>query len=185
MNDDQQPHPDTPPDPQLESFVHRLTESQSSLRAYLLAALGNYDDASEVLQRTNLVLWRNARKFRPEAEFMPWAVTLARFEVMSFYRDRSRDRHVFTEELALLMLQSAETEKVDLVDRQAALRHCIAQLPQNSREMVAMRYESRTSIATMATQMERTENAIKSALVRIRKALAECITKRMEIDSAT
>ena len=185
MSDDQEPQPDTPPDPQLDGFVHQLTESQSSLRAYLLAALGNYDDASEVLQRTNLVLWRNARKFRPEAEFMPWAVTLARFEVMSFYRDRSRDRHVFTEELALLMLQSAETEKVDLVDRQAALRQCIAQLPQTSREMVAMRYESRTSIAAMATRMERTENAIKSALVRIRKALAECITKRMEVDSAT
>lgn len=172
-------------EPPLERFVRELTDSQGRLKAYLLAALGNYDDASEVLQRTNLVLWRNAENFRPGAAFMPWAITLARYEIMSFYRDRSRDRHVFTEEVALLMLQAAVEQHSDLVERQLALRFCIGKLTDTSREMIALRYEHRTPIVQIAARLHRTEGAIKSALVRIRKTLADCIVKRLETESAT
>lgn len=169
---------------QLEQFVHVLTNSQSHLRAYLVAALGNYDDALEVLQRTNVVLWRNARKFRAGAEFMPWAIALARYEIMSFYRDRQRDRHVFTEEVAMLMLQTAAAQPPDLAERQAALRFCVAKLNNTSQEMIKLRYETQSSIAQMATQLHRTEDSIKSALLRVRKQLAECINKRLLAESA-
>ncbi|WP_425400138.1 sigma-70 family RNA polymerase sigma factor [Aeoliella sp.] len=169
---------------EIENFVHLLTESQGSLKAYLLAALGNFDDAAEVLQRTNLTLWRNAAKFRPGAEFMPWAVTLARYEVMSFYRDRSRDRHVFSEEVALLMLSAATEHAPDLDDRHHALRICLGELPKASQKMIQLRYEHRSPIAEIARELKRTEDAIKSALLRIRKSLANCILKRLELDSA-
>lgn len=165
---------------ELETFIQHLTECQGNLRAYLLAALGNYNDASEVLQQTNLVLWRNARSFRAGAEFMPWAITLAKYEIMSFYRDRSRDRHVFTEEVAAMMLQAAAAEMPNLSERQVALRECLKHLPPTSQEMIKLRYENRTSIVQMAEKLKRTENAVKSALVRVRKSLEQCINRRIE-----
>jgi RNA polymerase sigma-70 factor, ECF subfamily len=163
----------------LEEFIYLLTESQTSLKAYLLAALGSYDDAAEVLQRTNLVLWRNAKSFRAGADFMSWAVTLAKYEIMSFYRDRRRDRHVFSEELATLMLQTAADDLPNISERHTALRECVAQLPTTSREMIRLRYEDRKPIQQIAERLERTDNAIKSALLRIRKSLATCIRRRV------
>lgn len=164
----------------LDRFVQQLTNSQSNLRAYLVASLGNYEDASEVLQQTNLVLWRNAQSFRPGADFMPWALTLAKYEIMSFYRDRRRDRHVFTEEVATLMLRTASEELPDLNERFTALRECIGKLSEDHREMVRLRYEDKAPIARIAKQLARTENSIKSALVRIRQSLGNCISRRLQ-----
>ncbi|WP_425396052.1 sigma-70 family RNA polymerase sigma factor [Aeoliella sp.] len=165
----------------LDRFVTCLTESQSSLHAFLVASLGNYDDAGEVLQRTNLALWRKARQFDPEAKFMPWAVAVARYEVLAFYRDRSRDKHVFSEELAVNMLDATATLLPELTPRLAALRECIAELPATSRDMLRHRYEDDATLLQISQQLDRTENAIKFALVRIRKALAACIDRRTKM----
>ncbi len=168
-------------DSSLDSFVRNLTESQRSLNAFLVASLGNYDDAQEVLQQTNLALWRKAREFRPDAEFMPWAVAVARYEVLTFYRDRSRDRHVFSEELAISMLETTEEMLPDLNLRHDALRKCIVALPAASRDMIRRRYEDGATLMQISEQLNRTENAVKFALARIRKNLAKCIRKRISL----
>lgn len=165
----------------LDSFVRQLMESQRSLNAYLVASLGNYNDAEEVLQRTNLALWRKAREFRPEAEFMPWAVAVARYEVLAFYRDRSRDRHVFSEDLAITMLDTAEKRLPEFTLRHDALRKCILELPAASRDMLRLRYEDGETLLHISQQLDRTTNGIKFALARIRKRLAKCISRRIKL----
>lgn len=166
-------------DPQLSQFIEKLTESQSTLRAYILAALGDYNDAADVLQRTNLTLWRNAESFRAGSEFMPWAATLAKYEVLSFYRDRGRDRHVFNEDVAMLLLQSVSTEVLDVTDRQIALRQCLASLPDHSRELLKQRYAGGASVSEMAAANRKSEDSIKSSLLRVRKKLESCIESRL------
>lgn len=163
----------------LEGFVRELTVAQPRLRAYLLATLGNAEDAGEVHQRTNLALWRNAAAFRLGADFMPWAITIAKYEVLSFYRDQSRDRHVFVEDVALLMLDTASKGVERLEERQEALRQCVTQLEEPSQAILRLRYEDEKSIAEIAESTKRTADAIKSALLRIRKALERCVTLRL------
>ncbi|MCA9238960.1 MAG: sigma-70 family RNA polymerase sigma factor [Planctomycetales bacterium] len=168
-------------DPRLDRFIQCLTESQTSLNAYLVAALGNYNDAGDVLQRTNLVLWRKAREFDPDYDFMPWAVAIARLEVLAFYRDRSRDKHVFSEELAVKMLDTTTNLFPDISPRQEALRSCISELPKTSQHLIKLRYEDGATLLQISEQINRTENAVKFALVRIRKALAKCIRSRIKL----
>lgn len=170
---------DSQNDPQLSEFIEKLTASQSILRAYILAALGNYNDAADVLQRTNLTLWKNADSFREGSEFMPWASTLAKYEILSFYRDRGRDRHVFSEEVATLMLQAVATQVPDVTDRQIALRHCLEKLPARSRDLLRHRYEGGASVAEIAAQTRRSEDSVKSAMLRVRKKLENCIEGRL------
>lgn len=167
-------------DESLDDFISALTASQSKLRAYLTVALGNQDDAAEVLQRTNLVLWRNASKFRQGEEFMPWAVTLARFEVRSFYRDRGRDRLVFADDVADLMLDTVSREYPNVSEREAALKRCLGELPGKSRDLIRLRYEDRASFQKMAEQLKRTEGAIRTALARVRRTLEVCIESRLQ-----
>jgi RNA polymerase sigma-70 factor (ECF subfamily) len=159
----------------LDSYVQELISCQSRLRAYITAALGNHANTADVLQRTNLVLWKKAQEFRTGAEFMPWALTVARYEVLSFLRDHRRDRHVFCEDVATMMLDAISNEVTAHNDREAALRQCLEKMPGRSRQLLWQRYDQAQSIKQIADETGRTENSVKCHFVRLRKSLERCI----------
>jgi RNA polymerase sigma-70 factor, ECF subfamily len=159
----------------LEYYVQELIACQGRLRAYIAAALGNYANSADVLQRTNLVLWKKAGEFRAGEEFMPWALTVARYEVLAFLRDHRRDRHVFCEDVATMMLDAFATEVSDPGDRETALRKCLDRLPSRSRKLLWQRYDQAKSIKQIASETGRSENSVKCHFVRLRKSLERCI----------
>jgi RNA polymerase sigma-70 factor, ECF subfamily len=111
---------------------------------------------------------------------MPWAITIAKYEILSYCRDRSRDRHVFPEDIAALMLDTAHEVCPDPTDRQEALQRCLEKLPSKHHTMLQLRYYDGRSISQIAGIMKRTENAIKCTFVRVRRALQECIETQTE-----
>ncbi len=64
-----------------------LLTSTASLLGFLLKRLGNIDQAHEVLQEVNIVICRQASEFEPASNFLAWAFTIARFQVMAFRSD--------------------------------------------------------------------------------------------------
>ncbi|MCB1242244.1 MAG: hypothetical protein H7A54_05920 [Akkermansiaceae bacterium] len=63
-----------PPQDPKEIFIRSLTESQNRLYGYVYSLLGSHQAAAEVLQMTNLVLWRKLDEFRAGSDFIPWAI---------------------------------------------------------------------------------------------------------------
>ncbi|MEM7314374.1 MAG: sigma-70 family RNA polymerase sigma factor [Planctomycetota bacterium] len=162
-----------------EKFVQQLTENQTRLYGYVYSLLGDHSRAADVVQETNLVLWRKLNEFDPERGFLPWAFAIARFQVMADLRDRKRDRLLLDVELAEIL--SAETQRrADHIDSvRAALRVCMGLLTPEHRTMIEQRYHRSVSIADVAAGTERTVGAIKVALLRIRRQLAACVQKRL------
>jgi DNA-directed RNA polymerase specialized sigma24 family protein len=62
-----------------EEFLRLLTDSQGRLFAYFAAALGDFDRANEVLQETNLVMWRKSGEFEMGSNFNAWSYRIAYF----------------------------------------------------------------------------------------------------------
>jgi len=165
----------SPHDP-AEAFVQSLTESQNRLYGYIFSLLGDHHRAADVLQETNLVLWRKAAEFRPGADFIPWAFAIARFQVMANLRDKKRDREELMDpELAELLADEAQMQAEQFEDLRVALRNCVAKLPDHSRELVNLRYFRKHSIEKLAKVTERGLSAIKVALMRVRRGLRTCI----------
>jgi RNA polymerase sigma-70 factor (ECF subfamily) len=164
----------------LDAYVQQLTTSQSRLRGYILASLGNYADTADVLQRTNLVLWKKAGEFRSGADFLPWALTIARYEILSFLRDSQRDKHVYSADVATLMLDAAGVEAIDQDERQLALRKCLEKVPRHSRDLLWQRYGAEKSIRQIATESQRSEDSVKSLFLRLRKSLERCVEAGMK-----
>ena len=71
--------------------------------------LGDHARALDVVQETKLVLWRNENDFRDSDPFMPWAMNIARFQVLAHLRDRGREKSLFDTELVVAL--SEETER--------------------------------------------------------------------------
>ncbi len=159
----------------LDLFVQQLIDIQGRLRAFIVAALGSQANAADVLQKTNMVVWRKAKEFRQDADLLPWALSIARYEVLAFLRDYQRDRHVFLEDVTTLVLDAAASEVADPSDRQAALQTCVEKLTERSQALLWQRYRECKSIKQICAESGRTADSVKSRLLRIRKKLETCV----------
>lgn len=163
-----------------DTFIQLLTMHQSHLRAFILASLGDYAYCEDVLQQTNPILWEKCGDFRPGAEFLPWVLAIARFEILAFFRDRRRDRRVFHSDVAELMTEAALPEIKQVSERQHALRECIKRLLERQREVLKLFYVANARMKEIARQTGRSVDGVKSLLLRIRKTLRRCIEAHLE-----
>lgn len=164
----------------VDQFISKLTASQPQLRGYIAAALGDYASSQDVLQKTNLTIWSKMTDFRQDAEFLPWAMGIARNQVLSYFRDKKRERVTFYPELSEQLSQLAMKSVEHLSERQAAMRECLKNLPPQSRRIIDARYSNDASIADMSRTFGRSMPAMKALLFRIRSKLANCIERRLK-----
>jgi len=164
---------------QTEAFVQNIAENQSRLFGYIFSMLGDHTRASDVLQETNLVLWRKRLEFRSGEPFMPWALAIARFQVLAHVRDRGRDRCLLDPELVESLAQETEKQVEHLETIQQSLRLCLGNLSPLNRDLIQQRYYRSSSIKEIAESLDRGASSVKVALLRIRRSLAECVRKRM------
>lgn len=162
-----------------EHFVRQLTENQNRLFGYVFSLIGDYSRAGDVVQETNLVLWRKMDEFQPDRPFLPWAFTIARFQVMASLRDRKRDRLLLDAELVQQLSAEAEQQAGEIEELRAALRPCLQLLTDGNRELIEQRYFRAMSVTEVATGVNRTTGAVKVALLRIRRQLASCVEQRL------
>lgn len=163
-------------------FFSLLTDHQLQLRGYILASVGDHTEADDILQKTNLTLCRKADEFRGGAPFLPWAIAVARFEILGYVRDRRRDRMVLNADVVKLMTEAAE-ERVDVAGpRQAALRKCLEKVEARQRKLLDLKYVNEEPISEIARMTDRTANGVKSLLVRIRRMLSDCIERSLKTE---
>ena len=82
-----------------ELFVQLLTQYQQRVHLFILSLVPHRADADEILQETNLVLWRKFEEFRPGSDFRAWAFQVAYNKVKAFRERRGRDRLRFGQEV--------------------------------------------------------------------------------------
>ena len=94
----------------LAEFVQLMTNNQNAIRAFIVSLMPGDSAVADVLQETNIILWRKRAKFELGTNFIAWAFTIARFEVMRQRGKRKRDHLVqFSDEL----LEKLSTDAAD------------------------------------------------------------------------
>lgn len=158
-------------------LVAQLTAAQGALYAYVCALLGGSRDAADVLQETNLVLWKKADEFDPGRSFIAWACKIAFFQVLAYRQRRASDRHLsnFSEDSLARIAARMEPPSEVFAERMRLLDDCIAKLPEYQRELVRLRYDERLGVKTISDMLQRSENAVAAALYRARLTLTECV----------
>ena len=160
-----------------EALVQLLTAEQLKLLHYIAMLLGDPHEAQNVLQETNLVIWRKSSEFQAGTNFSAWAHQIAYWQVRAYVRDRHRDRHVFNEKLIDQLASRTVDDSVEAETR-VALRHCMKQTSKQNMEMLRKRYEEGLSIISLAEELGKTPSAVKVRLMRIRQALLNCIQQQ-------
>lgn len=161
-------------------FAEQITASQQRLYGYIHSLVDNSAAAWDVLQETNLVLWRKQAEFQPGTKFDAWAFAVARFQVLAFLRDRQRDpMSLMTPELLETVAKEAELEADEFDQRLAALQKCREHLPEHGRNLLALYYEKGRSVKQVSEDLRMGVEAVKQALFRLRRGLHDCIEARV------
>lgn len=169
-------------EPPGDEFIGQLTQHQAALHGYVRASLGDPHDAKDVLQRTNIVLWRKAAKWDPTTKFLPWAFAVARFEVLGHIRDRQRDRHVFDSDVVEMMSKTSEVVLENQTERHDALQLCLMKMRPRDRSLLSAHYVAGKTMKELAEEAGRKAGAVRIQVMRLRQALAECIGRRMRTE---
>ena len=178
--------PSSPPQrpERTERFVQCLAESQNKLYGYIYSLLGDHARAADVLQESNLVLWRKNEEFKPDHAFLPWALAIARFQVLAHLRDHKRDRVLIDAELAEMISGEVEQQSAKWDEFQPALRQCLQTLTDTNRGLIRLRYFDGLPIAEVARVADRSVSSVKVALLRARRTLAKCVESRMATEAS-
>jgi RNA polymerase sigma-70 factor (ECF subfamily) len=81
---------------------------------------------------------------------------------------------------AIQAVASAFDRSEALASRKAqALEHCLDQLPEKSRRLLALRYDQSLKIEQIARELEATLDAVYQSLSRLRARLLDCINRRI------
>jgi RNA polymerase sigma-70 factor, ECF subfamily len=162
-----------------ERFVRDLINCQPALYAYILSLLPSREDANDVLQDANLVMWRRSEEFADGTNFLAWAYQIARFKVLAHHRDTHRDRHIFDDGLLGQLADDAERRAADPEGEASLLEDCVEELPAGQRELVRERYAPGSSVREMAERLGQSASALSVTLSRIRHALLECVQRKL------
>ena len=160
-----------------EAFVQLMTAHQGRLYGYILSLLGDVDQANDVLQESNVVLWRNAAEFRPGSNFRAWAFRIAHFQVMAHRQRQLRDRVVFDDEILAILDPAAREEDEAFEAREQVLSGCLEKLGEPHRDLLHKRYALGQSLQAIADACRNTANGVAQMLFRIRRSLIECVAK--------
>ena len=170
--------------PSLE-YLEQVTRAQKTLHAVLWSLLMNATDVDDVLQETNVVLWRKAGEYDATRDFQSWAVGIAHMQVLAFRKRQQRDRKklLFDETLIATLADEAVQSKNELEPRRLALLDCLKKLPERHREILMWRYTSGGRVNEMAAELGKNAKAVSELLRRIRSMLLECIERTVARES--
>lgn len=164
-------------------FVQEFTKCQRRLYLHILAQVGSPVDAEEILQETNVIIWKKYQQFVPGSHFLAWVCQISHYEILK-HRERNRkDRHLFSSEFVNAVARESSNIQDELEHRRSVMRDCLEKLRARDRELIKNRYAQGENGKTVAAKCGRPVNAVYQSLSRIRRTLLDCISRRMASES--
>jgi RNA polymerase sigma-70 factor (ECF subfamily) len=169
------------PDPE-ETFVQLVVSHQAALRAFVLALLPGSPEVDDVIQETNIEIWKKRGDFQIGTNFKSWIFSVAKFKVMSSWRDRQRRRDwAIPEEMLVKLVERIDEGYLSTTEvKQEALRKCLESLRPVDRGLILRRYIDGIGLGQLASEVGRSAESLKVSLHRIRMVLRGCVCRRIE-----
>lgn len=156
-----------------------LNGAHALLLRYVMSLVANRHDAEDVLQRASVVMWRRFATFEPGTDFIAWATTVAFYEARNFQRVTGRSRLEFDDDLMRTLAVERAQHVRQWSTRVEALETCVEKLDAACRALVEAVYVQGVEVGVLARREGRAPQTIYNKLNLIRRALAECVQRRM------
>lgn len=165
------------------AFRTLVERHQNAVIGTVAKMLGNPTEAEDISQQVFLRIWRNAKRYRPDAKFTTYLFTITRNLVFNETRRRGRKKEVSAderEENSHQLIEDSPDRQPDSEllqsELQAAVDAAIAKLPETQRMAVVLRRYEQLSYEEIAVILKLSVSAVKSLLFRARTSLREALS---------
>ena len=157
-----------------EAFRYLVEQYKNQLfgTAYLMT--GNAAQAEEHVQEAFLLAWRGIRTFRRGHPIKPWLMRILVNAVLTQQRKR-RLATVPLEESTPLAAPAGAYDAIEASEDRQAVRHALAQLSPEHREVVVLRYFADLTVREVARSAGVREGTVKSRLHRALRHMRELL----------
>ena len=162
-----------------------LEQNRRWLMAYFLAATGDPHRSEDLVQDVFAAAIQNAEKFDPSKSFGAWLRGIARNLLLMSYREsRSRLLSVDPAMLDRLDESAAQAEAAHSVPgyselRRQILRDCLKSVPDRGRKVLGLKYAQGRISRDIARETGMQVGAVDMLLSRLRRALQECVSRKL------
>ena len=150
-------------------------------RIYVVAVsrLRDVDAAQTVMFETRCEVWKHPDRFRGESRFSTWLLGIAKYKVLTAFRNR-QTQHEDIDEFADVIADpsSGIVEQLEENQRQQMLKDCIDKLNAAQRECVQLVFQEGLALAEIASIQKVPEGTVKTRLFHGRKNLRDCVERR-------
>jgi RNA polymerase sigma-70 factor (ECF subfamily) len=167
-----------------EQFLRLLMLNDKRIYAYILSFVPNAADADDIMQEASAVMWRKFSSFTPGMDFVAWALTIARYQILSYFKKKKTKRVCFSDALAKSLEQEIVRVIPEMDHRLSAMRKCIDKLAQVDRYILKLRYEKDLTLENIGAHISKSTRATYYALVRIHRLLLQCIKQTLAEEAA-
>jgi RNA polymerase sigma-70 factor (ECF subfamily) len=165
-----------------DEIVKGAFQHREALLSHAFALLRDWVRAEDVVQDAFIVVMNKWTEFRPGSSLFLWVRQIVHFKAL----EAARARKLSPMEEELLARVAASMQRgvdEEIADRQRlrrqALQRCMSHLDSKSAGLLAGFYTESLSCESLAQLQRRSVNAIRLALVRLRKQLHDCVARQM------
>lgn len=168
-------------------LIQQYLQLRSEFIGYLYAITRDADLAEEVYQNAAVVVMKKDSDTETVRNFRAWAKEVVRRQALFAIRERAKSskltRAVSPEMLDVVSTAFLEDESSSqiVLDESTALTQCLADLPEDKRQLIALRYEADASFQEISGKVESSPSAVQRTLSRIRKQLHGCIKNKIRL----
>ena len=189
MSDERRPTPDAasshaPGDPDLPAvraaqadraaFATLYRRYQDRVYGYAFYQLGDHHDAEDVTERTFLAALRALPDFADQgATFRAWLFRIAHNTIANAHRSRARRRtETLPDDFERAAPNADPAGQVALADELRDIRRVVAQMPDDRRQVILLRFVDDLTISEIAAVLDRSPGAVRVLLHRSLRDLA-------------
>lgn len=159
-----------------KSFDLLLRRHQSRLFSYVLTVVKDQDIANDIFQETfvKAITTIKQGRYTEAGKFSAWIMRIAHNLIIDYYRQEKSENSTSADDDAVNVLNRKEYSEINIEDVMvseqihADVRRIVAELPDNQREVLEMRFYRDMSFKEIA---EATQVSINTALGRMRYAI--------------
>lgn len=165
-----------------DEVVQLIASCQRPLFLYVWGLLFSQELAEDVLQDTNLVLWRKRHEYVSGTNFFAWACRIAYFEVCKARDQRRRQMPAFSDMFVDHLMPEITSLAEEPSQMQAFLQECVEGLDDRQRNLLERRYANGATTQTVAGDVGQSVRTVNRSLSRIHQILFECINGKITGD---
>jgi RNA polymerase sigma-70 factor (ECF subfamily) len=129
------------------------------------------------MQETAALLWKNFSQFEPGTNFVSWAVTIAKFQILNYRKRHKQSRTFLSDKAYDLLIPETEKLQEESQERLQALRECLKKLSGKDQQFIRMRYYEGASARIVAQKVGTSIDAVYRYGARLNHLLLSCVRR--------